>query len=392
MTNPFGVEHEVSKASGKAAAYVAQRTPAQIARLRRVRPGQAPKVVVVPVHQGTKAKKGGGVGNAVASSVAGTLAGAAVRYGAPAAAGAAGGALISREQRRRERKSRVAKAKPVTDERIRQRKKVQGALGMTAAGLSTAAFGSKTGSMLLPKLVKAPAKAAKYKQHLDRAATVTLFGASGIGGASGLHQSRVYQLEGQRKLAKAYDPEKRRMRRLSAYEAGAAAGAAGLAGSAAYAQGQRAAKGPRKKQLSEQSRTFGQRSAALSAKATKARSQKKAARPLEQAASTAARSSARLARAADAIKVPRGRTVAALAGGSAAAAGTSAALHRYRHGDGQPYKSWFDRDRKVRKRLVEEPAVAKAMPDGMDLMTRTGQQKPKRRRLRAADGTTITYC
>lgn len=92
----------------------------------------------------------------------------------------------------------LKRASKTTPDALARQKKVQGALGATAAATGLAALGTKTGGKLLPKLIKetsATGKAATYQRHLDKTADALLFGASGVGGASGLHQSAIYRHE-----------------------------------------------------------------------------------------------------------------------------------------------------------------------------------------------------
>ena len=161
---------------------------------------------------------------------------------------------------------------------MRRHRTAQGVLGTTAATTGLMALGAKTAPKLLPTAMKATGKGAAYQKHLDRAASGLLFAGAGIGGASGIHQSRIYSAEGKqrvkkgeltqvvrekakvkerskkaartgvklaavevvgpsprtivahqidRKLSKAYDPDKHRIKRQKATEVGLAATAAG---------------------------------------------------------------------------------------------------------------------------------------------------------------------
>lgn len=306
--------------------------------------------------------------------------GAGAKYAGSAAIGAIGGAKAAQETDERKEHKKVAKAlgaptPPPTDESIRRRKKVQGALGMTAAGLGSAAFATKTGGMLLPKVLKTPAKAAKYKTHLDRAATVALFGASGVGGASGLHQSRIYQLEGRKKVAKAFDPEKRRLKRAEVYERGlsATSGALGV-GALSHAVG-RAVQQNRRVGFQIQAGQMGAKAREMDQRAAKAQKAKHAYRPFREAANVAHKGAQAMEAKATATKVPRARTTLALAGGAVAADLASRHIRRQRKGSWQPATRRY---------------VSKAMPDQADVHVNGARGKKKPRRVLRP--VTITYC
>lgn len=99
------------------------------------------------------------------------------------------------------------------DPSIKSHKKVQGALGTTAAVTGLAAAGSKVGGKALPKLLPklmATGRGGAYQKHLDRTADALLYGASAIGGASGIHQAQIMGAEGKQRrrptpVAKAVD-------------------------------------------------------------------------------------------------------------------------------------------------------------------------------------------
>lgn len=144
-------------------------------------------------------------GMAVAAAGAGTAAVArrskkhaekkVVRYSVTKALEEPGGAMHAHDLE-------IAKRMKSDEATLRRHKKMQGALGATAASTGLLALSAKTGAKALPKLMKetsATGKAAAYQRHLDKTANALLFGASGVGGASGLHQSAIYRAESRQK-------------------------------------------------------------------------------------------------------------------------------------------------------------------------------------------------
>ena len=384
--DPYGLD-EIAKAIGPASARNARmlnlgmrRVPvSRVARGNRAK-GPTVRVVLTPTGQGKQRKLGEHAARAALGSIAGQAAGAAMRFGTPAALGAAGGVVAAGHEPKKDRRKKVTKAlgtpaPPPTEASIRRRKKVQGTLGMTAASLGTAAFGAKTGGMVLPKVLKTPAKAAKYKKHLDQAATVALFGASGVGGASGLHQSRIYQLEGRKKVAKAFDPEKRRLKRAEVYERGltASSGALGV-GALSHAVG-RAVQQNRRVGFQIQAGQMGAKAREMDQRAVKAQKSKRAYRPFREAANVAHKGAQAMEARAAATKVPRARTTLALAGGAVATDLAARHIRRQRKGSWQPSTRRY---------------VSKAMPDQADVHVNGARGKKKPRRVLRP--VTVTYC
>lgn len=88
-----------------------------------------------------------------------------------------------------------------TDAGLRRHKKAQAVVGGTAATLGLGALGAKTGSKLLPKTLKfgKTPRGEAWAKHLDHTANALVFGAAGLGGASGLHQSAIYRAESKKR-------------------------------------------------------------------------------------------------------------------------------------------------------------------------------------------------
>ena len=123
----------------------------------------------------------------------------------------------------RELIAKAAETKP--KDPLKRRKQAQGVLTTSAATLGLATLGSKAGASILPKIAtsaKLQPKAAAYARHLDRAADHLVYGAAGVGGASGLHQGALYRAESKQKEPKA--PKKGKL--MKAYGRSAAVDAA----------------------------------------------------------------------------------------------------------------------------------------------------------------------
>jgi hypothetical protein len=116
-------------------------------------------------------------------------------------------------------------SKLMSDSQLSHRKKVAAGVGTATATMGLAALGSKGISALIPKVGGAIGKTPKaraYARKLDSAATTLTIGAAGVGGAGGLNGAAIQRDEAERvqpvnkpgkKLAKAFDPEERRVRR-----------------------------------------------------------------------------------------------------------------------------------------------------------------------------------
>lgn len=284
----------------------------------------------------------------------------------------------------------------VAPEELQRRKKVQGALGTTAAAVGLTAFGAKTGARLLPKITKGGVKGKSYAKHLDRAADHVLFAGAGIGGTAGLHQGSLYRQESKQKIvkalsdgrnakdpsnwakespgaaqiklaarqkkllagaklvAKAYDPERSRRRRSKGYEAAAATGAVGLGAAAARPNTKLVVRGM--KESRDASNT-------AKVKYAQGRQMLEGSHPKPAQARAALDQAGVYRKAAKKVASLHPSPVAGkqrlvLAGAAVASGAGAAAIHAQRNGSGKPYASWFDRAKKSKTSAPERVSVS----------------------------------